>query len=67
MTVTAEEPTLKDFRMDYLRQSVAVEMAREQRASYRLLTARQLNEMRARVKAVADEVALELRQAARCL
>lgn len=65
--MTAEEPTLIEFRKDYLRQSVAVEMAREQRASYRLLTARQLKQMRARVKAVAEEVALELRQAARCL
>lgn len=56
-----DEPTLQDFRLDYLRQSVAVEMAREQRASYRLLTARQLKEMRARVKAVAIQVAAELR------
>jgi len=59
--VTAESPTLLDFRKDYLRTFLRAEMSREQVASDRLLRARELRAVRRRVMGIAAQVARELR------
>lgn len=60
--MTAEEPTLTDYRRDALHEVLRAEMSREQVASDRLLRARELRAFRRiRIMGIAAKVARELR------